>query len=334
MKKFHNALLILTLGVGSILFPSLSQAQEIRVSARLDSTQILIGDQVNVTLEVQKPADIALQFPETAENLSEYIEVLKSSPIDTLIENNVVKLTRNLLVTSFDSGEHRIPPFWFRIDLGDRIDSIATNELSLRVYTMEIDTSKGPTDIKMPYDAPLTLKEVTPWIMGVILVAAIIFFIFYYLSRRKRNLPLFTMPPKPKEPAHIVALRNLDRIKDEKLWQKDKIKEYYSQVTDVLRIYIEERYTIPAMEQTTDEILASFGRQKDKPGVKTLENLRQVLTLADLVKFAKYLPLPDDHNLTLVNSYFFVNETRPADIPEVKKPEKGNDEDGVEVPLK
>ena len=334
MKNIHPAILLLILTAGTFLFPNRAQAQEIRVSARLDSTQILIGDQVNVTLEVQKPADIQLQFPETAENLSEYIEVLKSSPIDTLIENNVVRLTQNLLVTSFDSGEHRIPPFWFRIDLGDRIDSVATNELFLRVYTMEIDTTKGPTDIKMPYDAPLTLKEVTPWILGIILVAATLFFIFYYLSRRKRNLPLFTMPSKPKEPAHVVALRNLDRIKDEKLWQKDKIKEYYSQVTDVLRNYIEERYTIPALEQTTDEILASFGHQKDKPGVKTLENLRQVLTLADLVKFAKFLPLPDDHNLTLVNSYFFVNETKPADLPEVKKPEKGNEEEGVEVPLK
>ena len=333
MKKFQPAILLFILTVGTIFFPTLSHAQEIRVSARLDSTQILIGDQVNVTLEVQKPAGIAVQFPETAENLSEYIELLKSAPIDTLIEGNVVRMTQNLLVTSFDSGEHRIPPFWFRIDLGDRIDSIATNELSLRVYTMEIDTTKGPTDIKMPYDAPLTLKEVTPWILGIILVAAIIFFIFYYLSRRKRNLPLFTMPPKPKEPAHVIALRDLDRIKDEKIWQKDKIKEYYSQVTDVLRNYIEDRYTIPAMEQTTDEILASFGRQKDKPGVKTLENLRQVLTLADLVKFAKYLPLPDDHNLTLVNSYFFVNDTKPADMPEVKKPEKSNDE-GEEVPLK
>jgi hypothetical protein len=165
-------------------------------------------------------------------------------------------------------------------------------------------------------------------------LAGILFFIFYYISRRKRNLPVFVLPSKPKEPAHVVALRNLDRIRDEKLWQKDKIKEYYSQVTDVLRTYIEERFAIPAMEYTTEETLTAFTSRGSLVGQKSMSNLSQILALADLVKFAKYLPLPDDHNLTLVNACFFVNDTKIEEVKKSENPDSGESEEGEEVTLK
>jgi hypothetical protein len=315
--------------------PQYGFAQQIKATATLDSLQILIGDQVNLTLELEKPENLTMDFPILAENISEYIEILRQSPIDTtILENNAIRLVQSFLITSFDSGEHRIPPFWFRLHLDDRIDSIASNELFLKVYTMEIDTTRGPTDIKMPYGAPLTLKEVTPWILGILLLAGILFFIFYYISRRKRNLPVFVLPSKPKEPAHVVALRNLDRIKDDKLWQRDKIKEYYSQVTDVLRTYIEERFAIPALEYTTDETIRAFMARGSLVSAKSMSNLSQILSLADLVKFAKYLPLPDDHNLTLVNAYFFVDDTKIEEVKKTEKPESGEPEEGEEVTLK
>ncbi len=163
--------------------------------------------------------------------------------------------------------------------------------------------------------------------MGIILAGAILFLVLYSIKRKKKNLPVFSRPPKPKEPAHVVALRELDRIKEEKIWQKEKIKAYYSEITEVLRIYIEDRFEIPAMEQTTDEILTSFRNRKELLSEKSLANLSQILSLADLVKFAKYIPLPDDHNLTLVNSYFFVNDTKKE---EVKKPETPEKENGIE----
>ena len=146
--------------------------------------------------------------------------------------------------------------------------------------------------------------------MGVILIGALLFLILYSIKRKKKGKPLFTFPSKPKEPAHIIALRELDRIKSEKMWQKDKIKQYYSEVTQVLRTYIEERFEIPAMEQTSDETIESFRMRKEQISEKQFMNLSRILTVADLVKFAKYKPLPDDDNLTLVDSYFFVNETK------------------------
>ena len=209
-----------------------------------------------------------------------------------------------------------------------------SNGVTLNVYTMQIDTTKGPTDIKMPYGAPLTLKEVTPYILGVILIGAIIFFLLYSIKRKKKNQPLFVRPPKPKEPAHVVALRELDRIKDEKIWQKGKTKLYYSELTDTLRTYIEDRFGIRAMEQVTDEILDSFRRQKGLISEKTFANLSQTLQVADLVKFAKYEPLPDDVNLSLVNAYFFVNETRKEEPKKETDEEKGEGNNVEEVEIK
>jgi len=138
------------------------------------------------------------------------------------------------------------------------------------------------------------------------------------------------MPVKPKEAPHVIALRELDRIKNEKIWQKDKTKQYYSEVTDVLRNYIEDRFEIRAMEQTTDEIMDSFKYRRDLLSEKSFTNLGQILSIADLVKFAKYKTLPDDDNLTLVNSYFFVNDTKKE---EPKKPEiaEKSEENSTEV---
>ncbi len=300
--------------------------QQIKATATLDSANILIGDQVTLTIELEKPDHLSMAFPEIATSMPEYIEILRQSGIDTVqLADNVVKLVQQTLITSFDSGEYIVPRFWFRLDLGDRFDSIPTNELVLRVQSFEIDTTRGPTDIKMPYAAPVTLKEATPWILGVLLLMSLLFFGWYYYTRRKKNLPLFQLPVRPAEPPHVVALRALDRVKEEKLWQKDKIKVYYSEVADILRNYIEARYGVQAMEYTSEETLRAL-KSGTLVGEKSMGHLGQIFSLADLVKFAKYQPLPDEHNMLLVNAYFFVNDTKPAEPAATPKEDAKSDE--------
>lgn len=309
-------------------------SQRITATARIDSTNILLGDQVKLFLEINHPKNVKILFPQVPDTIEQYIEVLGSTGIDTFKTDDeaVQKLIQAFTITSFDSGSYRIPPMWFKIDMGDRWDSVPSNGVTLNVYSMAIDTTKGPTDIKMPYDAPLTLKEVTPYILGVILIGAIIFLILYSIKRKKKGKPLFKLPEKPKEPAHVIALRELDRIKSEKIWQQEKTKQYYSEVTEVLRIYIEDRFEIQAMEQTSDETLESLRNRRDLISEKLFMNLSRILKLADLVKFAKYTPLPDDNNLTLVDAYFFVNETKKE---EIKTPEtNGKDENGEGIDIK
>jgi len=309
-------------------------AQRIKATASLDSANILLGDQVKLFLEIDHPKNVEVEFPQVPDTINTLIEVLGRSGVDTFEADNenYIKQIQAYTITSFDSGSYRIPPYWFRIDVDGIVDSVPTNGVTLNVYSMEIDTTRGPADIKMPYGAPLTLKEVTPYILGVILIGAIIFFLLYSIKRKKNNQPIFARPQKPKEPAHIVALRELDRIKAEKIWQQGKSKQYYSELTDTLREYIEDRFGIRAMEQVTDEILDSFRIQKGLLSEKNMANLSQILQLADLVKFAKYKPLPDDDNLSLVNAYFFVNETKKEEVKkeEDKSQGKKEEDDNVE----
>lgn len=318
----------------AIIFAGQVHAQRIKATASLDSSKILIGDQVKLFLEIDHPKNVDVTFPQVPDTINSLIEVLSRSGIDTLEADNekFMKQIQAYTITCFDSGAYRIPPYWFKIDMDGNIDSVPSNGVTLQVFSMEIDTTKGPTDIKMPYDAPLTLKEVTPYILGVILIGAIIFFLLYSIKRKKNNQPIFSRPQKPKEPAHIIALRELDRIKTEKVWQKGKTKQYYSELTDTLRTYIEDRFAIRAMEQVTDEILDSFRAQKNLLNDKNFANLSQILQLADLVKFAKYQPLPDDDNLALVNAYFFINETKKEDPKKAEKSEdqESKDDDNVE----
>lgn len=330
MKKLKNIAIVLSLFVLQV---QLAQAQQIQARAVLDSTNILIGDQANLRLELSQPNNLDIEFPVIGDSLSASVEVIAQSPLDTfeLDEENQIRIIQNLTITSFDSGQQIVPPFYFRLKYDNLYDSIETLPASFFVHSMPLDTTKGPVDIKKPYGAPVTLKEVTPYILGVILIGALIFFLFYYIQRRRKNKPLFVKPPKPKEPAHIIALRELDRIKDEKLWQTEHLKDYYSMVSDTLRTYIEDRFNIQAMEYTTEETIQAFERQKELLSGKSLEELKSILSLSDLVKFAKYTPLPDDHNLTLMNAYFFVNQTKLED----KKPTPPKDDrEGEEVELK
>ncbi|WP_346861109.1 hypothetical protein [uncultured Draconibacterium sp.] len=313
--------------LATILFAGNVQAQRVKATASLDSTNILLGDQVKLFLEIDHPKNMDVQFPDVPDTISSLIEVISRSGIDTfeLDDETLMKQIQAYTITCFDSGSYRIPPYWFRYNMDGTIDSIPSNGVTLNVFTMQIDTTKGPTDIKMPYGAPLTLKEVTPYILGVILIGAIIFFLLYSIKRKKKNQPIFARPPKPKEPPHIVAIRELDRIKAEKVWQKGKVKQYYSEVTDTLRTYIEDRFQIQAMEQTSDETIESFRNQKGLLNDKSFANLSQILKLADLVKFAKYQPLPDDDNMALVNAYFFINDTKKEEQKKQDEKAKGND---------
>lgn len=308
-----------------------TQGQQVTVKASIDSTHILIGDQLKLLLEVEKPKDLNVQFPQVPDTFSSKVEVVNRSKIDTfkLDDKTRQRLTQTLFITSFDSGKHQIPPFYFRMKNGQVLDSTATRELMFQVHTMKIDTTKGPVDIKTVYGAPVTLKEVMPYILGVILIAALVFFIFYYIRWKKKNKPLFAKPEKPAEPAHIIALRELDRIKSQKLWQQEKIKQYYSEVSDTIRTYIQNRFDVPAMEQTSGETIGAFRAQKELIDDNSINQLQHILSLADLVKFAKYTPLPDDNNLTLMNAYFFVNQTKKEEMKSPEKPKEANGEDVV-----
>jgi len=286
------------------------------VKATIDSTNILIGQQTKIHLEIAADKNQSIQVPMISDTLMTGVEVLNISKIDTAdIGNGRVQMKYDYLITAFDSAVYLLPPF--KVITGT--DTAYSTELALKVSTLQVDTvSKQFYDIKGVRKPPFVLMDYLPGILLILLIIAIVAVVAYIVYRviNKKSLMPFKKE-EPYVPPHIRAIRRLDAIKLEKLWQTGKIKEYHSEITDTLRKYIEERFTIGAMEMTSGEILADIKKSNDADSV--YDNLKQILILADFVKFAKYQSLPDENELSMMNAYLFVNNTKKEEASEELK---------------
>jgi hypothetical protein len=206
-----------------------------------------------------------------------------------------------------------LPPF--KVIVG--IDTIYSNQLALKVSTLPVDTETAQIyDIKDILKPAFVLWDYlyVLWVfLGLCLLAVLIVFLVFRKKKELKWLPLLKIE-KPLLPPHIQALKALDIIKSEKVWRQGKDKEYHSQLTDVARRYIDRRFDINAMEMTSGQILQAIKGKSDADTV--FDELKQMLHLADLVKFAKYRPLPDENELSLIHAYLFVNSTMPVQITE------------------
>lgn len=315
-------LTILTGTVGSGLLNSV-RAQSVSVSAALDSTLMIIGGQMNLTLNVTQSDDIVVEFPLLVDTITKNVVIVEAAKPDTTIQNNMLNITQIVRITSFDSGLHYIPPIVFEYKKGELTGKQETNSLAIMVVNpfKSVDPQKGIFDIKQPINTPFTLAELLKyvhWMVAFMLFSALLVLGIHWWLKKRNPIREMLFKEKPKEPAHVVALRALERIKNEKLWQKGQVKLFYSQLTDTLRVYMEERFSFPAMEQTSPEILKSL-KGVDLTDDKLLTKMQKILETADLAKFARYEPLPDENDLCLISALFFVNQTKAE---EIKSPEE------------
>ena len=304
---------------GSLLFLlllfNLNLFSQISIKASLDSTAILIGDQVHLSLEITQPKGINVQFPMYSDTIIDKVEVLKSGKIDTVsISPSGINLKQDYLITCFDSGLYVMDNIKFIVSNKDYADTVTANPVYMKVFTMQIDTTKNAIfDIKANYNTPFTFDEfldkATPYAISLLVLILLIFGILYLRKQLKNKEPILNIIKKPKEPAHFLAYKELDKIKEEKLWQKNKVKAYHSELSFVVRKYIEDRFEVMAMEQTTDEIIQAFKYNK-LIDTLTLEKLQKILTLSDFVKFAKVQPLPDENDMSIKEAYAFVDATK------------------------
>lgn len=326
IRKRYNitTLLFFTfLAVTVLTVSGQAKAQNVSVNAKLDSTLMFIGGQMNLTLEVNQPKDVNIIFPVFTDTISKAIEVVSSTPVDTtFLDNNRIALKQQYRITSFDTGLQYVPPVKFELAQEEYHKIFETKPMALMVIDPfdNVDPKKGLADIKGPYDAPFTLAELLPYLPWILLALAVIgagIYLFMRLRKRK-GTEQGVKKKKPKEPPHVIALRELNRIKAEKLWQKDQVKRYHTEITDTLRQYIEDRFGINALEQTSEETLQAL-RNVDLNDKEAYEKLKQILELADLVKFAKFKPLPDENDLSMINALFFVNQTKKEPVKSLEE---------------
>ncbi len=292
-----------------LLYPLFNiYSQDVTVKSDVEEKTILIGDQVHLKYIIEKKAGIKVDFPVKREKLSDQIEIIDSVKIDTAkLQDNAMSISLDYLITAFDTGRFSIPQYPFYIYRGSNVDTLFAGELSLQVNGVAIDSTKTVRDIK-----PIE-KLTFPWrkfilITGISLVGLILILLIIYYTLIKNRKKGILGHDRLMEPPHITALRELDKLKTQKIWQKGDIKEYYSRLTFIIRNYMEHRFHILALEQTSNEILKEF-KKVNIYGPGIVEILDGLLNLADLVKFAKNNPLPDENVTHLENAYAFVKTT-------------------------
>ena len=310
MKK--RLLIVLTF-ITCFLLPAVAQ---VSVEASIDSLELLIGEQAHITLQVSLDSDKRLQLPVCPDTLVRGVEVLDVAKPDTqyINDNKRMLIKEVYTITSFDSALYYLPPMEVKVE----DDIYKSNPLALKVMTMPVDTLHpeqffGPKDVMKPN---FMWSDWYGIIACVVLWIPAVFLLLYFIKRFRDNQPIIRkVKVEPKLPPHMEAMQEIDRIRNEKVWQHGLQKEYYTQLTDTLRTYIERRFGFKALEMTTDQIIDRLESVHD---AEAMIELRSLLQTADLVKFAKFIPMMNENDANLLNAINFINETREAEDPNAK----------------
>lgn len=298
------------------LFDLSAYSQKINAKAQIDSSHIVLGDPIKYSLEITYNKAINVILPVFPDTFRGFV-VIDRSRIDSTFTNDMITRKQTITITTFDSGDKFIPSIKINYQLTGQknFNYISTDSFRIVVNYVPVDTTQAIKPIKAILKAPLSFREILPYLILFIILTLIVLAISYYIKRLKSNKPLF-IRVKPVLPPHIIALEKLKNLEDAKLWQKGEIKKFHIDLTDIIREYLESRYNILAIESTTSEIIDQLTSYVSD---QTLINkVSEFLELSDLVKFAKLTPLPDENEKCLKVSYEFVETTKIVDtVPEV-----------------
>lgn len=288
------------------LSPTLVPAQ-ITVSAEVDSTNMLIGDQLKLHIFANHSPDISVQKLDLSPfEAEEEIEIVAEGDWDTLQRNGTFVLQKDLTFTIFDSGYYWLPELPISYTKNGVTNTSKTTRIPMQVGTVSIADTLQLAPIKDIIREEANWRDYLPFI-GSLLALGLIAGLIYYFRKKKTDAEI---PPAPeiKLPAHEIALTALDQLKSEQLWQQGDIKTYQSRLTYTIREYLENRYEIPALESTTEEIQRNLKKVDFDNSWK--DKLRNILQVADLVKFAKAKPPADFHDQVWQEAKDFVVATK------------------------
>lgn len=323
MVKFFNLIFAF-----SLLLISFSSAQQIRVLASVDSSDYLVGDYINYTLEVTADKNVQITYPIIKDSLKN-VEIIKESEPQTVESDNLPDgqagkktTTFHYVISYYDSASITIPPIpvQYKIQGDPSAKVILSNHVTFNVHTVKVENKGDIADVKYPLTIPLDWK----FILLITLIILIILSAAYYFYRRYQQKK--SLRPVKKEiiriPAHIRALSALSNLEQEKLWQKGLIKDYHSKITGIIRGYFEERFKLPALELTTSEQMQQLMRVRDAKVI--LDTTNEFLTNADLVKFAKFVPLDSVNDEMMKQAKRIVQNTVPRDYEAAEMKEAQN----------
>ena len=291
---------------------------QVQAEAKIDSLQLFIGQQTDLTLSVTYDATQKLVMPDIklGQELVPNIEVVSVGKPDTAVLNDGKRLTvsQTYTITPWDSSFYYLPPMQVMVDS----QTYESNSLALKVYTVDIDTlhldqffpPNGIMELTFSWEE-WKLVALGLWLL--LLMAACIGLLFYHVKHGKPIVRFVRR--KKKLPPHQVAMDEIERIKSERKWAEEDSKEYYTLLTDTLRNYIRDRYGFNAMEMTSNEIIDRLIAENNE---EALNELREIFRTADLVKFAKWSTLINENDANLVAAVEYVNQTKIEVDPNAK----------------
>jgi len=274
-----------------LMLPTTMFAQ---LSVKVDSTNILIGDQINFSIEANILEGDSLPYFTDGVGA---LEIVSKSLIDSIKTEKGWQLTQYYVLTVWDSGVYYIPSVQFK--------SFISDSIAILVNTIEMAEDTELKDIKAPLHTPITFEELSPYLIALLILALLIYIIRRYVKNREK-IPVDIKTVERAIPPYEIALIELEKLNAKKLWQEDNVKEYYSELSEIIRTYIENGIGTPAMEIPTQEILF----QLHQKGIDTTK-LKELLTRSDLAKFAKAKPSQIENEESLKIGYDFIHQTKP-----------------------
>jgi len=265
-------------------------------TAVLDTNSILIGEQIN--FRISNTISKTEVWPTYEEFLVGGVEIIQEGKLDTT-ENLI---SQKFIITSWDSGSYYIPPISFSANS-------KTEGLLLTVQTIILEEGAELKDIKQPMEAPIGWSDIWPWLVGIIVLTLIVFLLKKYVFNKKENERI--EKPKVIIPADITALQQLKKLDKAQLWQGGSIKEYHTELSEIIRRYTENRFNFIALELATDEIISEL---KSKVNNEQLASITILLQRADLAKFAKSKPDEDENKESMQLAKHFVGQTKEKKV--------------------
>jgi hypothetical protein len=288
-------------------------AQNVEVEGKVNDTKVQVGKPFTLDLSLKVPYGWFVEWNDFAiDTLSEQLDIIKRSEVERTADadSNVI-VKQQLTLMTFDTGQIQVPAVGLTyaksFDDPDRLKAY-TDPINLYSTTIMVDTTMAYKPIVEPIAAPVQMKEVFPWILAVLLLALVVFGIWYWRKHRKTKVDADgNIVRGPVIPPYDKAVGDLENLRQQKLWQSGKVKEYFSSLTDIAREYIEGQFGVNAVEMTTDDIL-----EEVKPlhfSQETYNKLKGTMEVADLVKFAKYSAANLESENAMNSMTEFVNES-------------------------
>ncbi len=285
-------------------------AQSLTVQAETDTTDYLVGDYIHYELILTYGSNYRVKVPPLKDKLGS-LELISEAPVEKSENDSRITEIHQYVLAGYDSSSINIPPVKVEYSIGNsnNVQSLESNAVHINIHTLKVNPSTGIKDVKKPLR--IALSWIFYLILGLVILLIILAAYYFYNKYKRKNEGEVEVVKTVQLSPGKVALKALDELNGKKLWQKGNVKEFHSEITGIIRKYFEDRYNFPALEMTSGEIMQVLDRVMDNQ--QLIDITREFLSNADLVKFAKFVPMPSVNEEMMKEAYKIVSRTK---IPE------------------